>query len=470
MPRSFFSDCDEDTHQPVSNAEPSACDKSLAVIHERTPPCAGGGNVGFELGFRRATDGLTLRRRDMHTPGKGHSIFGRHFSFITMPNLASLKETYSKLVINKHFNTALGCLAVVLWSTSFAVSRSIAENLGVYFGGFLRNLLGSGIGLAVGYKKLYVLKTLWKEKKPFLFVCGSNFTLSYIALNIAVGWCINREQTISISTINCVWITCVGGSMGVDQFFYELVNNPGAYFMAVVAAVTWPIYSNYNRRWTGAFRGQPEVKDADITVSVFLFATAVALGIGSIFEFAGGLKLVWSVRGVLELLYNGIFPTYIASLVWDAAMRRGSVVFVSAFSFLAPLIAALTSSLYLGVPFTVSFFIGAVLVMAGGLLSRFGVKEEDSSAKAAPAAPTGSVALPEATPQEIRPILRAEEGMTPSASPDALPTPGRYGTATSEEGLPSGTPAYKAVPDVVFQDHPAPEMPSPPPLKMPTTA
>jgi len=88
-----------------------------------------------------------------------------------------------------------------------------------------------------------------------------------------------------------------------------------------------------------------------------------------------------TMQVVLEFIASALLPTLVASVCWDASMRRGQVVFVSAFSFCAPLIATLTSAIYLGVPLTWTFLIAAVLVMGGGVMARYGVRGDSSSPK-----------------------------------------------------------------------------------------
>ena len=79
---------------------------------------------------------------------------------------------------------------------------------------------------------------------------------------------------------------------------------------------------------------------------LFLLATGLVLA---------GLRLVfpertqWNSQSMVELAYMAVFPTILAYVFWDTAMRRGNMILVTSLSYLTPLLSIIIGSMYLGV-------------------------------------------------------------------------------------------------------------------------
>ena len=107
--------------------------------------------------------------------------------------------------------------------------------------------------------------------------------------------------------------------------------------------------------------------------AVFLIATGIVLGLTHAAS-AGSIRIPLGLRPLAELAYFTLFPTLLAYLFWDVAMRKGHVVLVVSFSFFAPLISTLISCLYLGVPMGHDLWMASALIIVGAAICQRSVR------------------------------------------------------------------------------------------------
>ena len=81
----------------------------------------------------------------------------------------------------------------------------------------------------------------------------------------------------------------------------------------------------------------------------------------------------WSPHVIGELLYMSIFPTFLAYLFWDRAMRKGKIILVVSLSYFTPLLSIIISSLYLRVAVKANLWIACGLVIAGAVVCKFSI-------------------------------------------------------------------------------------------------
>jgi drug/metabolite transporter (DMT)-like permease len=293
--------------------------------------------------------------------------------------------------------TVLGLVAIGLWSTVFAFSRSLSERVGpltaaacIYMiGGLLgcayQAALGGGFGRASALPRRYLLG------------CGGLFVVYTVSLYLALGLASGREQVIEVAIINYLWpgLTLVfsvpllgrrarpwlavgtvvafagvvlalgqGAGLSWDAFRARVALNLLPYACALVAALTWPLYSNLSRRWASGADGA--------AMPLFILATATVLGL---------LRLLrpeethWTPAAALELAYIAVFPTLLAYTFWDRAMRKGDQVLVVSLSYLTPLLSTLISCAYLAVPAGAGLWVACALVIGGAVLCKYSVVE-----------------------------------------------------------------------------------------------
>ena len=296
-----------------------------------------------------------------------------------------------KFIKSAHLGTAGGIGAVLLWSTSIAFNRSISEQLGpvtaagcVYTVSALLGLFGI-VRSAQERRKLFLLS------RKYLFGCGFLFVIYMLCLFLAIGLAKNRSQAVEVGLINYLWpaltlvfsvpvlgnragwILLPGTALALFGVFYVLTGgdigawhsiitnaagNPGAYLLALAAALTWGLYSTLTRKWAGG---------GDAGGAVPFFLTATALVMLSICAFVDEPR-VWNIHVLVEVILLGVI-TYAGYSLWDFSMREGNAIFVAASSYLTPLFSTIVSCIYLSVSPTASLWLGCLLLVVGSLLS-----------------------------------------------------------------------------------------------------
>ncbi len=162
----------------------------------------------------------------------------------------------------------------------------------------------------------------------------------------------------TVLALSGVFLVMTQGTHVSWQSFASLVqSNPAAYSMALGAAVSWALYSNLARRWSGA-GGQG---GADW----FIAATGVVL---VLLRLVWREQSAWSGRAALEVAVLG-GVTGLAYVLWDAAMRKGNLLLVAACSYLTPLLSTLVSCAYLHVAPSGQLWAGCGLLVVGSLVS-----------------------------------------------------------------------------------------------------
>jgi drug/metabolite transporter (DMT)-like permease len=244
--------------------------------------------------------------------------------------------------------------------------------------------------------------------RRYVLGCGALFVIYITALFVALALPEQDAQVPEIGLVNYLWpmltvlfsipllrlkakpfvipgalIGTAGIFLAVSQghagFWAGLRQNvlagPAPYLTGLVAAVSWGLYSSLSRRWGGGATAG--------AVPLFMLATGVVLGAGRL---VFGEVSVWSWRVVGELAVLTVAPN-LAYIFWDAAMRRGNIVFVASCSYFTPLLSTLVSCFYLGVAPTAQLWAGCALIILGAATCKMSVEEpadgvEDDGGKA----------------------------------------------------------------------------------------
>ena len=302
--------------------------------------------------------------------------------------------------------TAFGVLAIVLWSTTVAFSRSLAEQVGVLTAASSIYLLAGLLGCASALIRGRGLRRFRGLPRRYWAGCGGLFVLYMVALYLAIGLASGRQQVVEVGILNYLWpgltlalsvpllghrarpwlaagivLAFAGGALALVQggaFSWEELRanlrlNGFPYAAALVAAFSWALYSNLSRRWAHASSGQ--------AVPAFLLATGLVLGA---MRLARPEVSHWTARAALELAYLAVCPTLVAYTLWDRAMRRGRVSLVAALSYLIPLLSTLATCLYLRVAIGPGLWLAAALVVAGAIVCKRSIVEPPREGDAVP--------------------------------------------------------------------------------------
>lgn len=292
--------------------------------------------------------------------------------------------------------TAGGFLALLLWSTTVALARSLSESVGAVTAATAVYGLGGILTLfrlATSPSSRQSIRTL---PGAYLLVCGTLFVAYTVFLFPAIGLATTRQQVLEVGLLNYLWPTLTllltvgilhkraspwlipgtllaltgiswvlipAGESSILSLSTNLLGNPPAYGFAMLAAVSWALYSTLTRKWAG---GQPGG-----AILIFTPATAVAmLLVGCLVDEPG----TWNQRAGLEVVVLGT-ATVLAYGLWDHAMRKGNVVLVVAGSYLTPMFSTIISCGYLGIRPDPQLWWGCLVLMAGSFISWRSVRD-----------------------------------------------------------------------------------------------
>lgn len=283
-----------------------------------------------------------------------------------------------------------GIFAILLWSTTVGLGRSLSEQLGpIRAAGAVFFAAGavSCIPLLLSGRAFERVKRI---PRLYLLGCGALFLLYQLSLFLAIGMARDRAQVLEVGLINYLWpgltilfsllllgkratwfllpgtalafggeflVLSQGRTFSAGEMSLNLRGNPAAYTFALVAAISWGLYSNLARRWAGP--------KSDEGASLFMLGTGVAF---SILGLGGDGGSMWTGHVLTEVLFLGL-ATAVSYVLWDIAMRKGDVVLVAAFSYFTPLFSTLVSSMYLEVEAGLHLWLGCLFIITGSLIS-----------------------------------------------------------------------------------------------------
>lgn len=274
-------------------------------------------------------------------------------------------------------------MAVVLWSGSVGLIRSVSEALGPAGGAAM--VLSAAACLAALVLGLPRPKDF---NRTYFWLGGALFVVYEICLALSLGWASNRAQALELGMINylwpcltillavlcgqqkaspllwpgvvlsfagIVWVMKGDGPWSADAFLRNMQDNPVAYGLAGCAAALWPAYTVLTRRFA-------EGKSA---IPLFLMATAAGLWVKYALGPEPALNL--AVRGVLQVLVLGGFMATAYSC-WNHGIQRGNLTLLAVASYFTPILSVLLASLWLGVRPSAGFWQGVLMVTGGSLL------------------------------------------------------------------------------------------------------
>jgi drug/metabolite transporter (DMT)-like permease len=297
--------------------------------------------------------------------------------------------------------TAMGLVAILLWSTTIAVSRSLADEVGALVAGACMWLVGGALACLYAAVVRRNLGRLFRLPPAYLVGCGALFVAYMACLYLAIGWAESDQQTVEVGILNYLWpsltlvfsvpilgvrvrpvfwlgvaLALAGAALAplraetysAEALLASLGGNPWPYALAAAAGVLWALYSVLSRRWG---------READ-TGGVPLFAPAAGLVLGAMaLAMPSARPPEWSARAVAELAFMAVLTVWVAYSLWDAAMRRGNATLVAAGSYAIPVISTVVSCVYLGVVPGPTLWIACGLVCGGAVLCQVSVRREE---------------------------------------------------------------------------------------------
>ncbi|GKV75628.1 aromatic amino acid DMT transporter YddG [Pectobacterium brasiliense] len=289
--------------------------------------------------------------------------------------------------------TLTGLLAIVLWSTSVGLIRSLTEALGPIGGAAM--IYSTSTLCLLAFYGFPRIKTL---PRVYLFAGGAMFVCYEIFLSLSIGLADSRMQAIEIGMINYLWPSLtvffslfinqqksrfllwpglalsLGGIVWImkgesdwtpELLWNNILANPLAYSLAFSAALTWALYCNITRRYGQGKSG----------VSLFFFVASLLLWIQYSFSAEGAISL--TLPSSLQLLFMGT-STALAYSVWNIGIQHGNLTLLATASYFTPVLSTLLAALWLNITPAISFWQGVVMVTAGSLLCWYATRTPTS--------------------------------------------------------------------------------------------
>lgn len=300
--------------------------------------------------------------------------------------------------------TLLGALAILFWSASVGLTRDLAGRLGVLTSSALvygiAGLLGCAVMAARGR-----LRPLLRLPRAYLVGCGTLFVAYLVSFCLAIGLAKDGVQVVEVGLVNYLWpsltlvlsvpilghrarywllvpgmlAACLGIFLGsladrplgpgavsdaLATLGAHLAADPAPYLLALVAAVTWSLYSNLSRRLARDAAGS--------AVPLFLLVSGLALLAARAFFTESS---VLDARAATELGFMILFPALAAYSFWEHAMRRGHLVAVAALSYFTPLLSTVILCQLQDLPMRPALWLACALIIAGAAVCKLGVGE-----------------------------------------------------------------------------------------------
>ncbi|MGN1056459.1 MAG: aromatic amino acid DMT transporter YddG [Comamonas sp.] len=286
--------------------------------------------------------------------------------------------------------TATGLLAVLCWSCTVGLMRSVAEALGALGGAAVLYSVSAALVLLV--QGLPSRAQLRQISGIYLLLCGALFALYEICLSVAIGLAHDRAQSLELGMINYLWpcltivlavlcgqqrarwwlwpgaALCLWGLMLVvgeapahttaawwQAMAAHMTANPLAYALAIGAALLWPTYTVLARRYGGGFNG----------VGLFMALTAGLLWLQWLLLNTAPMHWSWPIAA--QVLAVGAL-TALGYVCWEHGIQRGNLAVLAAGSYFTPVLSALWASAWLAVQPGLAFWQGVALITAGSLV------------------------------------------------------------------------------------------------------
>ena len=287
--------------------------------------------------------------------------------------------------------TWIGLIAVLCWSCTVGLMRSVSEALGALGGAaVLYTVSAMFVMLVKGVPSRAQLRGV---SLVYLLACGLLFAFYEICLSVAIGLAHDRSQSLELGMINYLWpcltivlaVVCrqqharwwlwpgvalclwglvlvIGEGAAADNaapwwrsLGAHMAANPLAYALAFGAALMWPTYSVLARMFGGGFNG----------VGIFLWLTAAMLWMQWLALDTAPMQWSWSVA--VQVLAVGA-ATALGYSCWEHGIQRGNLAVMAAGSYFTPVLSALLASLWLSVQPSLPFWQGVVLITVGSLV------------------------------------------------------------------------------------------------------
>lgn len=304
--------------------------------------------------------------------------------------MGSNRSSISQALRSRGLGTLSGMLAILLWSATVALVRSLTEQVGAITAGAAVHCVAGVASVAFLFCSAKRIRHVKRLSPKYLLGCGALFVMYMLVLFLGIGLAEDRSQVLEVGLLNYLWpaltillslvllkkkagwllipgtllalvgvwlVLTEGAGISWRSFWSNVAGNPAAYACGLTAACSWALYSNLTRRWASSERTG--------AVDLFLPTSGLVLLLVSLAIDEPGS---WNARAVAEVGIFGVI-TWLAYRLWDFAMRKGDIVLVAACSYLTPLLSTVVSCIYLNVSAEITLWVGCILIVVGSLVT-----------------------------------------------------------------------------------------------------
>ncbi|VVB77808.1 putative transporter in sor 3'region [uncultured archaeon] len=286
-------------------------------------------------------------------------------------------------------------LSVVLWGSSASVGKLLLKNLNniqvslfISIIAFLTLLI-----ITIFQKKLNLIKKYKTKDYAYFALMGfigiflyyvffygalmfssaqEAFIVNYTwPVFIVIFSILFKYETFSFKKILAITLGFIGVFIVITQgsLNINLINNTMGVILAFAGAICYGLFSVITKK-----------KDYERTTSMTLFYlfTSVYFIIAVIF-FSTLPKI--NISETLGLLWLGIFPSGLAFLFWQLALKYGDTAKISNIIFLTPFVSLVYIYFLIGEKIMISSVIGLVIIIFGIILQSYNSKKQKNSSR-----------------------------------------------------------------------------------------
>ena len=286
---------------------------------------------------------------------------------------------------NKYWGHVIALITVVVWGTTFVSTKVLLDYHLTPTVIFLLRFIMAYAGIVfIAPRKLFA-DTI---KDEFLFVIlglggGSVYFLSEnTALGITLvsnvslivctspiltaflSQCFHKDEPLKKKLFYGSAIALTGVAFVVFNGSFILKVNPLGDFLAIVAALSWAVYSvtlkSLDSKYAVSF----------ITRKVFFYGILTLILFLPFFPPNISLQMLLQPVVLANLLFLGLVASLLCYFLWNTALKNIGVVRTTNYIYLIPLVTLITSTLVIDEKITPIAIIGAIMIISGVYLTR----------------------------------------------------------------------------------------------------
>lgn len=274
----------------------------------------------------------------------------------------------------------LGIVIVCIWGTTF-VNTKILFNAGLtpheIF--IIRFLIGYICILFISPKKLWC--DTWKDELQMVLLGITGGSLYFLSENYAVGLSYVSNVSFIVCTaplvtmllaitfvksVKASWRLIIGSLMSVVGIGFVIFNghfilhlNPLGDFLAMVASVSWAVYSLLMKKVANRYSA------TFITRKVFFYGLLTILPIFFFEPWTCSLSMLLQPKIWINLLFLGFMASFICFYLWTVVIEKLGAMRASNYIYINPISTIIVGSIFLDEPLTVIACIGSALILLG---------------------------------------------------------------------------------------------------------